>query len=251
MSPEEVVTKLRAAGCVFAEDEAELILSTAADPGELAAMVARRAEGFPLEQVVGWAEFCGLRVRIDPGVFVPRRRTEFLVRRAAALAPGPGVILDLCCGSGAMGAALAVLTGGELHAADVDPAAVACARRNLGENVYLGDLFDPLPPRLRGRVDVLLANVPYVPTADLALLPTEARDHEPRVTLDGGPDGLDVLRRVTEGAPRWLAPGGLLLFETSERQAGQAVDAVTASGLKARVLRSEEFHATVVTGLLP
>ncbi|MEV4895004.1 putative protein N(5)-glutamine methyltransferase, partial [Nonomuraea sp. NPDC055795] len=82
MSPEEVVTKLRAAGCVFAEDEAELILSTAADPGELAAMVARRAEGFPLEQVVGWAEFCGLRVRIDPGVFVPRRRTEFLVRRA-------------------------------------------------------------------------------------------------------------------------------------------------------------------------
>ncbi|MEV4898202.1 methyltransferase, partial [Nonomuraea sp. NPDC055795] len=169
----------------------------------------------------------------------------------AALAPSPGVILDLCCGSGAMGAALAVLTGGELHAADVDPAAVACARRNLGENVYLGDLFDPLPPRLRGRVDVLLANVPYVPTADLALLPTEARDHEPRVTLDGGPDGLDVLRRVTEGAPRWLAPGGLLLFETSERQAGQAVDAVTASGLKARVLRSEEFHATVVTGLLP
>ncbi|WP_157254387.1 putative protein N(5)-glutamine methyltransferase [Nonomuraea typhae] len=249
MSPEEVVTRLRAAGCVFAEDEAELILSTAATPGEVAAMVGRRAEGYPLEQVVGWAEFCGLRVRIGPGVFVPRRRTEFLVRQAAKLVPSPGVILDLCCGSGALGKALVSLTGGELHAADVEPAAVACARENLAGNVYEGDLFDPLPEHLRTRVDVLLANVPYVPTADIGFLPQEAREHEPLVTLDGGPDGLDVLRRVTAEAPRWLAPGGHLLFETGERQAEAARAVVEAAGLRGQVLRSAEFHATVIVGV--
>ena len=101
-----------------------------------------------------------------------------------------------------------------MHAADIDPAAVRCARRNLGPaggQVYQGDLYGPLPAGLRGRVDILLANVPYVPTSDVALLPPEAREHEARVALDGGPDGLDVLRRVAAGAPAWLAPGGHLL----------------------------------------
>ncbi|MFJ4738519.1 putative protein N(5)-glutamine methyltransferase [Streptomyces sp. NPDC088775] len=249
-----IVTVLRAAGCVFAEDEAELIVSTAADPASLAAMVERRVAGLPLEHVLGWAEFGGLRIAVDPGVFVPRRRTEFLVRQAAALA-GPGaVVVDLCCGSGALGAALAALPGRvELHATDIEPAAVRCARRNIGAagEVYEGDLFEPLPRSLRGRVEILLANVPYVPTDDVGLLPPEARIHEPRVALDGGPDGLDVLRRVAAEAPRWLAPGGHLLVETSERQAARAEETVARSGLIPRVVGSEELYATVVIATRP
>ncbi|WP_055563190.1 putative protein N(5)-glutamine methyltransferase [Streptomyces atriruber] len=259
-----VVGTLRAAGCVFAEDEAELILSTAQTPTEAAAMVERRAAGLPLEHVLGWAEFRGLRIAVDPGVFVPRRRTEFLVGQAAELAELAGrsghtelagraaVVVDLCCGSGALGAALAAgLDRVELYAADIDPAAVRCARRNVaaaGGHVYEGDLYDPLPDALRGRVGILLANVPYVPTGEVGLLPAEARVHEARVALDGGADGLDVLRRVTEEAPAWLAPGGHLLFETSEGQVSAAVDAVERAGLAARVVSDEEMYATVVIG---
>ncbi|ARX81981.1 methylase [Streptomyces alboflavus] len=247
-----VVTRLRAAGCVFAEDEADLLLAAAEGPDQLDAMVARRVSGLPLEHVVGWAEFAGLRVAVDSGVFVPRRRTEFLVREAASLA-GPGaVVVDLCCGSGALGAALAAALGEvELHAADIAPAAVACARRNVAAargHVHEGDLYEALPGRLRGRVDVLLANVPYVPTDEVALLPAEAREHEARVALDGGVDGLDVLRRVTADARAWLAPGGRLLFETSERQVPSAVEAVGAAGLVAKVVTDDELYATVVVG---
>src|SRR5439155_23291808 len=133
LSTPAVVTALRSAGCVFAEDEAELILSTARTPDEAAAMLDRRVAGLPLELVLGWAEFRGLRIAVEPGVFVPRRRTEFLVQRAVELAPPRPVVVDLCCGSGAIGAALAaVLDLAGLHAADVDPAAVGCARRNIG-----------------------------------------------------------------------------------------------------------------------
>lgn len=250
-----VVTRLRAAGCVFAEDEAELLISTARTPEELDAMVARRAEGLPLEHVLGWAGFAGVRVAVDPGVFVPRRRTEFLVEQAVALAPEGAVVVDLCCGSGALGVALvAGITGAELHAADVDPAAVECARRNVaaaGGRAYQGDLFAALPDGLRGRVDVLLANVPYVPSEEIELLPSEARVHEARVALDGGSDGLDVLRRVTAEAAHWLAPGGLLFFETSERQVPLAVAAVTEGGLVPRVATCEERYATVVVARRP
>ncbi|MYZ34258.1 MULTISPECIES: putative protein N(5)-glutamine methyltransferase [unclassified Streptomyces] len=254
-APSDVVTRLRAAGCVFAEDEARLLVSTAGTAAELAVMVDRRVAGLPLEHVLGWAEFCGLRIAVDPGVFVPRRRTEFLVREAAALAGPRAVVVDLCCGSGALGTALvAALDRAELYATDIDPAAVRCARRNVdavGGRVYEGDLYDPLPGALRGRVDVLLANVPYVPTEEVGLLPPEARIHEARVALDGGADGLDVLRRVTAGAPGWLAPGGSLLVETSERQAALAVETFAESGLVPRVARSEELYATVVIGTRP
>ncbi|GIH95483.1 putative protein N(5)-glutamine methyltransferase [Planobispora siamensis] len=255
-----VVARLRDAGCVFAEDEARLIISTARTPSDLAAMVERRVAGLPLEHVVGWARFCGLRVSVDPGVFVPRRRTEFLIRRAADLArrstgPSPAVIVDLCCGSGALGAALATALGeAELHAADIDAAAVRCARRNVaavGGRVYHGDLYDPLPGTLRGRVGFLLANVPYVPTGEIGLLPAEARLHEARVALDGGADGLDVLRRVAVAAPSWLAPGGRLLFETSERQTSAAVGIVTRAGLVPEVTGSAELEATVVVATRP
>lgn len=254
-----VVTRLRAAGCVFAEDEARLLVSAADSPEALTEMVSRRTAGLPLEHVIGWAEFYGLRITVDTGVFVPRRRTEFLVRQAAALihqtpAGRPAVVVDLCCGSGALGAALLATAHGpvELYASDLDPAAVACARHNVGSGgtVLEGDLFDALPDDLRSRIDILIANVPYVPTREVGLLPSEAREHEPLVALDGGDDGLDVLRRVTAGAPHWLAPGGHLLFETSERQVPEAVGTVRRDGLAPRVVTSEEWEATVVVAQL-
>jgi release factor glutamine methyltransferase len=247
----DVVLRLRAAGCVFAEDEADLLMAAAGAPAELAAMVDRRVAGLPLEHVLGWAEFYGLRVAVAPRVFVPRRRTELLVREAAVLARSGAVVLDLCCGSGAVGAALlTVVDSVELHAVDISPDAVRCARINLADagNVYEGDLFDPLPTRLQGRVDVLLANAPYVPSDAVRLMPPEARLHEPGVALDGGADGLDVLRRVCAGAPQWLAPGGRLLVETSERQLPETVRIVERNGLVAGVARSAELDATAVSG---
>ncbi len=247
-----VVARLRAAGCVFAEDEARLLLAAVRTPAELTALVDRRVTGEPLEHLLGWVEFCGLRIAVDPGVFVPRRRTEFLVRQAARR--GGSVVVDLCSGSGAVGVAVATALGAvELHAADVDPAAVACARRNLvavGGLVHEGDLFDALPVALRGRVDVLVANVPYVPTEAIAQMPPEARDHEPRIALDGGADGLGVARRLIAGAPAWLAPGGSVLFETSEGQAPAAVAAVTSAGLEPSVATDDELGGTVVVGTL-
>ena len=252
-----MVSRLRAAGCVFAEDEAELLVATAQTPDELEAMVEQRAAGLPLEQVLGWAEFCGLRIAVEPGVFVPRRRTEFLVQQAVLLLAGPlarpgAVVVDLCCGAGAIAAALAAaVPDAEVHAVDLDPAAVRCARRNVPGQVYQGDLYQPLPARLRGRVEILAANVPYVPTGEIGFLPPEARAHEPRVALDGGPDGLDVLRRVAAEAPDWLAPGGHLLIETSDRQVPLAAAAFAASGLTPRTATSADLNATVLIGTLP
>jgi release factor glutamine methyltransferase len=247
-----VVRRLRAAGCVFAEDEARLLVDEAASAAELEILVARRVAGEPLEHVLGWAEFSGLRIAVAAGVFVPRRRTEVLVEAAVTLARPGAVVVDLCCGSGALGLAVATAVDGvELHAADVDPAAVACARANVarvGGRAYSGDLFEALPAALRGRVDVLLANVPYVPTEAIALMPPEARLHEARVALDGGADGLDVARRVIVAAPLWLAPGGSLLFETSEAQASAVVATATAAGLRARLVTDDERGATIVVG---
>jgi len=244
-----VVARLRAAGCVFAEEEATLLLGAG---GDLDGLVARRVAGEPLEQVLGWAEFCGLRFVVEPGVFVPRRRTGLLVREGATLAVPGAVVLDLCCGTGAVGAAIAAAVPGiELHAADVDPAAVRCARRNVPGAVHEGDLYAALPAGLRGRVDVLVANAPYVPTDAIALMPPEARDHEARAALDGGADGLDLQRRVVAGARDWLAPGGTLLIETSQRQATATLTAFTHAGLRARVAVDEELDGTVVAGTLP
>lgn len=246
------MTTLREAGCVFAEDEARALVSAASTSEALAAMVDRRAAGVPLEHVLGWAEFCGLRIGVERGVFVPRRRTEFLVREAAALSRTGAVVVDLCCGSGAVGAALAsAVDGVELHAVDIDVAAVRCARRNVAGArgvVYEGDLVEPLPANLRGRVDVIVANAPYVPTRSIELLPAEARLHEPRGALDGGVDGTDVQLRVIAVAPEWLAPGGHVLIEASERQAPALREAAISAGLVARVTSSADLDATVVIG---
>lgn len=257
-----VVARLRTAGCVFAEEEATLVLAESASQADLERMLAARVAGEPLEHVLGWAEFAGLRIRVDPGVFVPRRRTEFLVEQALALAVGVSapassaappalVVVDLCCGSGALGAAFAAGFAGEaeVYAADIDAASVACARRNLAPGrVFQGDLYDALPARLRGRVQLMLANTPYVPSGAVTTMPREARLQEGAVALDGGPDGLDIQRRVAAGAGEWLAAGGHLLVEASEAQAPVAAAVFEQAGLAARVVRSEDWDATVVIG---
>lgn len=245
-----IVARLRAAGCVFAEDEARLLMAEASAPEDLSTMVKRRVAGEPLEYIVGWVEFCGRRIVVEPGVFVPRRRTEFLVRKAISLMAGRSVVVDMCCGTGAIGAALlAQLPGIQVYAADTEPAAVRNARRNLSaDSVFEGDLFDPLPASLRGRVDVLVVNAPYVPTAAIALMPPEARDHEPLVTLDGGHDGLDVQRRVVAAAPSWLAAGGQLLIESSNQQAPQLAEMFDHAGLNPQVAVDDNIGATIVIG---
>jgi release factor glutamine methyltransferase len=245
---------------VFAEDEATLLLGEARNAADLEDMVARRVAGFPLEHIVGWVLFAGLRVGVDAGVFVPRRRTEYLASVAVSLARSRGAVapdgrprvLDLCCGSGAIARAVqAGIPLAELYAADLDPAAVRNARRTLlhADRVFEGDLFDALPRSLRGSFDVIVANSPYVPSDALALMPPEARLHEARLALDGGPDGLDLQRRIAAEAPAWLAPGGSLLTEVNEAQAPAAAAAFEAAGLLVRTLASEEYEVTVVAGL--
>ncbi len=255
--PAALVATLRAAGCVFAEDEARLLADAAPAGPERDRLVALRVGGKPLEHVLGWAEFAGLRIEVDDGVFVPRRRSVLLVQHAVAAlarrsAPLP-VVVDLCCGTGAIGAAIAHLSGGpvELHAADLDPRAITCARRNLepfAGLAHLGDLDAPLPRRLAGRVAVLVANAPYVPSDALGLMPREARDHEAAMALDGGADGLDLLRRVVGIAPRWLAPDGVVLVEVAESQVTAMMAAVSAAGLCPQVVADDELGATAVLG---
>ena len=234
---------------MFAEDEAELLIAAAPTASDLARLVDQRVAGLPLEQVLGWAEFYGIRIAVDPGVFVPRRRSEFLVQQAAVATQPGAVVVDMCCGSGAIGAALAAVRSIDLYAVDIDPAAVACARRNIHDHVYQGDLFDPLPATLQGRVDVLVVNAPYVPTDEIAFMPPEARLYEAQVALDGGVDGLDIQRRVVASAPLWLTPTGTLLIETSNRQATHTADMIAQVGLQPRVVSSAELDATVVIGI--
>lgn len=256
MDPTPIVSRLRAAGCVFAEDEARLLIEAAGSPEELDELVARRESGFPLEHILGWAEFAGLRIMVGAGVFVPRHRTEFLAERAIALSAElkHPVLLDLCCGAGAIAATfIAARPDTEVYAADIDPAAVASARRNLPPTAVVveGDLFQPLPTLLRGRVDVLVCNTPYVPTGAIETMPPEARLHEARLALDGGGDGLEVQRRVAAEASDWLSPGGHLLVEASEAQAPLSAAIFESHGMRARVEASEEHDATIVIATRP
>lgn len=242
---------LRAAGCVYAEEEARLLLAA---PGDLAPLLARRVAGEPLEWVLEWADFAdeagdGVRVVVRPGVFVPRGRTIELALAAAELLPDRGTAIDLCCGSGAIAAFLhSRRPGARLYATDIDPVAVACARENLPfADVAEGDLLDPVPDDLRGEVDVIVANTPYVPTAQVALLPAEARDHEPGHTLDGGPDGLRLLRRIAIESGDWLRPGGTLLIEINASQYDAAREAFEQAGLTTSA-RIDPDGTTVILG---
>lgn len=247
---DHLADRLRAAGCVFAEEEAALLRAA---PGDLQMLAARRIAGEPLEQILGWAQFAGLRVAVAPGVFVPRRRSKFLVGQARHVLGPHDVVVDVCCGTGAIGAALlASAPGIVLHAADVDPAAVACARANLrsAAGVHTGDLLDALPPELAGSVDLIVASTPYVPSAAVAAMPPEAREHEPLVALDGGGDGMDVVRQLAAGARAWLRPGGRLLVECAGHQRLSARDALEGVGFGVTIARDDEHDATVVVGVI-
>jgi len=256
---DDLVHRLRAAGSVFAEDEAQVLRRAASSAADLETKAARRVAGEPLEVVVGFADFCGVRVQVDAGVFVPRARTALMVRVAvehlSGLTSTRPRLVDLCCGTGAVGLAVMAAAGDvQLVASDVDPVAVACARRNVepaGGTVVEGDLDDALPHRLRGRVDVLTCNAPYVPTGSIPSMPPEAREHEHRVALDGGGDGLAVVRRVLAVAPRHLAAGGLVVVEVGTAQVDEALRTVRAAGLSAAVRTDDDIGATVVTGVLP
>ena len=252
----EVVSRLRAAGCVWAEAEAVLLEECATSEGDLAVLLARRVGGEPLETVLGWVEFLGRRLAVAPGVFVPRRRTELLARTTLAEVDArhrPGervVVVEMCCGVAPVAAHLAPDV--EMHAADSSAAALGCARTNAPTAAFhLGDLYDALPADLRGRVDVLAANAPYVPTDRIAAMPTEARDHEPRAALDGGDDGVVLHRRLAADASGWLAPGGVLLVETSPGQAPLTTAAMTAGGLEARLVVDHEIGGCVAIGVRP
>ncbi|MFT4049357.1 MAG: putative protein N(5)-glutamine methyltransferase [Solirubrobacterales bacterium] len=245
-----IAARLQASGSVFAEDEARMLINEAADTKELASMLERRSAGEPLQQILGWAMFAGKRVAIAPGVFVPRRRTELLFLQAAKYTERGDVVLDLCCGAGAIAMALATVKRKvELHCSDIDPQAIACAEKNLEGTdsvFYVGDMFEPLPVVLRGRINTLVANVPYVPSDQIDLMPAEARDHEKRAALDGGADGLDFVRKLAEEAPGWIKRDGCVMFETSESQADAALEICRAAELKPELVTDEELDATVV-----
>jgi release factor glutamine methyltransferase len=226
------VEALARGGCVAPEDEADALLEASTKSlGTLDDLVARRVRGEPLPWITGWVHFCGLRVHVDPGVFVPRPHTEALARRAAQLLPDAGTAVDLCTGSGAVAAVLlAAHPDAEVVATDADPAAVGCARRN-GIQAFEGDLEEPLPRSLRGRVDVVTAVVPYVPTEEFHLLPRDVIANEPRRALDGGPGGTAVLIRAVGAAARLLSPDGTVLLELGGDQADEVASALAGAGL--------------------
>lgn len=249
----DLADRMRRAGFLAADEEAALLLGQSREAGDVEGLLARRLAGEPLEHVLGWAEFCGGKLEVGPGVFVPRRRTEPVARLAAELADPGDIVVDLCCGCGALGVVVATACPGvRLYAVDVDETAVRYARRNLaplGGTVLAGDLYDALPRSLRGRVDLLVANAPYVPSPALATMPREARLFEPRLALDGGTDGLDLHRRIAAGAGVWLRPGGRMVLETSRPQAQASVAIVSAAGLAAELrVRGE---AVVVQAAAP
>jgi release factor glutamine methyltransferase len=211
-----VVTRLAAAGCVAAEVEARELLHDDPDTAELEARIRRRESGEPLAWIVGRAEFAGVVVQVAPGVYVPRIQSEELARRAGGLLPDRGVAVDLCTGTGAVAAVMCRACPDALVVGvDVDARAAHCAARN-GVRAVVGDLAAPL--RARATVDVVTAVAPYVPTADRSLLPADVQRHEPALALDGGDDGLSVVRRVVAHAAALLRPGGHLLVELGGAQ---------------------------------
>jgi release factor glutamine methyltransferase len=237
-----VVAALAEGGCVAPAEEADaLFLASSEGVGRIEDLVARRLHGEPLAWITGSVLFCGVRILVDPGVFVPRPHTQAMARRAVALLPAAGIAVDLCTGSGAVAAVLASAHPRvEVVATDVDPLAVACAGRN-GVRALIGDLDEPLPPSLRGRVAVMTAVVPYVPTEELPFLPRDVLANEPRRVLDGGPRGTSMLVRAAEAAARWLRPGGRVLLELGGDQAGEVTAAFEEVGLSdIRVHRDDD-----------
>jgi len=244
---EDIVARLRAAGCVFAEDEAALLVAHEPDAAARDVLIARRIVGEPLETILGWVAFAGLRLEVVPGVFVPRVKTELVARVAIDHLRQGGSLADLCCGVGAIAAAVAhQRPDAVVTAADIAPRAVAVATRNLaryGATVVEANIADGL----RGHFDVITACPPYVPTDEIDFMPAEARDFEPRAALDGGPDGTDLQAAVFVAAARLLSPGGVVIVETSEDQAIRTAQRAFDAGLNPSVGRDEELGAVVIT----
>lgn len=226
----DVVARLRAAGCVAAEEEAALLESASADPVWLAGAVARREAGEPLAWILGRTRFGGDHVGVAPGVYVPRPHTEALAASAAALLTDGGVAVDLCCGSGAIAAHLARAAPlATVVGVDVDLAAAACAASNGVRSVRADVRTDGVPLR-SGSVDLVTAVPPYVPSGARRLLAADVQRHEPGLALDGGVDGLDVARAVVVVAARLLRPAGHLLLELGGEQDGLLAPILAAAG---------------------
>jgi release factor glutamine methyltransferase len=211
---------LASEGFIAADEESqELIAFAAGDRGRLDAAVRRRLTGEPLAWITGRVTFCGIEVHVDPDVYVPRWLTEPLAQRAVERLPAHGTAIDICTGSGAIAAVLRThRPEARVVATDIDPRAVACATAN-GVEAYLGDLFEPVPADLVGRVDLVVGVVPYVPTPELPLLQRDTFTFERPLSYDGGPDGADILRRVLVDARRSLERRAALLLEVGGDQA--------------------------------
>ena len=245
----DLVTRLRDAGCVFAEDEAALLIAHEPDAAAREALVVRRVAGEPLETILGWVAFAGLRLEVVPGVFVPRVRTELVARLAIEALPHGGTLVDLCCGVGAIAAAVAhARPDAVVIAADIDPVAVAVASRNLAR-YGATSLVSDMGIEIDGPVDVITACPPYVPSEEIAFMPAEARDFEPHAALDGGPDGTDLQAAVFTAAASLLRPGGVAIVETSDAQAERTAQRAVEAGLIPSVGHDESLGATVIVAM--
>jgi release factor glutamine methyltransferase len=206
-----VEERLRDAGCLAAAEEAAALRRAAPDASTLEAFVRRREAGEPLAWITGAVDFGGRTLVAARGVYVPRPQTEVLARRAADLLPDRGFAADLCTGGGAVATLLArEHPSATVVGVDLDRVSVVAARRN-GVAAVVGDAG--AVPLRSGVFDVVTAVAPYVPTGAIALLPADVPRHEPARALDGGPDGLSVVRRVVAAAHRLLRAGGHLVAE--------------------------------------
>ena len=199
--------------------------------------VKRRAAGEPLQYVTGEVAFRHIIVKVRPGVLIPRPETEVLVDAgllavdAAIAERGEALVADVCTGSGCIALSIAQERPlARVAASDISPVAIEVALHNAESlglsdrlSFFEGDLLGALPGELRGTLDLVIANPPYVPSADVPQLPAEVAGFEPHLALDGGPDGLDFYRRLLSDAREWLRPGGMLAVELDERRVQQAV----------------------------
>ncbi|MCL1841509.1 MAG: peptide chain release factor N(5)-glutamine methyltransferase [Propionibacteriaceae bacterium] len=222
-------------------EPSELALTSVDDAGQarFRTLLNARAAGQPVQYLTGVAYFRTVAVHVGPGVFIPRPETESLAGWAIeALRQGrtrdgrAPVVVELCAGSGAISASIAAeLPGCEQHAVELSPDAFAYLRANVpGAHLVLADMDGALP-ELDGTVDVVVANPPYIPDTDRALVAADVLAHEPELALFSGPDGLDALRVVVRVAARLLRPGGWVGIEHDESTGSGAVAALEASSV--------------------
>lgn len=233
---------------VVADAEARPVLTTGALADRLEALVVRREAREPLQLVLGTAAFRTLELACRPGVFLPRPETEIVAgvaigharqRAGGGAGPDAGVLVaEPCTGTGAIACSVAIeVPAARVLATDLDPRAVDLARHNAAATapdrieVHHGDLLDPLDASLRGHLDVLVANPPYLPAADRGTWDPEVADHDPDTALVGGPDGHEVVDRLLALAVDWLAPGGSVVLEIDERRGAEAAAVARVVGL--------------------